>query len=145
MPSEATPALSGQCYCGAVRVEASAAPITVAYCHCTDCRRLSGAPVSAFAAFGPGDLIWTPALGAGRSHAPGVRRWFCEACGSPLAATYDYLPGQLYVPVGRFDQVDALPPRSHSHAGCQVPWLHLIVDLPRSRASGRDLLNDLAQ
>ncbi|MGX9356874.1 GFA family protein [Roseobacteraceae bacterium S113] len=138
MPSEA---LKGRCYCGAVQVEASAAPITVAYCHCSDCRRLSGAPVGAFAAFAHG-LHFEPPLGAGFSMSEGVRRWFCQACGTPLAATYAYLPGQTYVPVGVFDAPEALAPEGHSHAASQLPWLHLADDLPRDAASARDRLNE---
>lgn len=43
--------LTGRCYCGATTVQATLAPLTVAYCHCIDCRRVTGAQVAAFAAF----------------------------------------------------------------------------------------------
>ena len=43
----AGPLHTGGCRCGAVRFEASADPHHVSYCHCKDCRRASGAPVSA--------------------------------------------------------------------------------------------------
>ncbi len=145
MPSDTaalTGNLTGQCYCGAVRVKASAAPFTTAYCHCSDCRRISGAPVSALAAFAPDSLLWTPALGVGVSHSAGVRRWFCTSCGSPLVARYEYLPDQSYVPIGLFDDASSLAPQSHSHAGSALSWLHLRDDLPKSTGSGRGRLND---
>src|SRR5690606_37198555 len=44
------------CRCGAVRFEASAEPHQVSYCHCSDCRRASGAPVSAFVGFKVGQV-----------------------------------------------------------------------------------------
>lgn len=136
--------LTGRCYCGAVRFRAATQPLTTAYCHCNDCRRVSGAPVSAFACFAPSAVTWTPGIGSGVSHAPGVRRWYCTSCGSPLAATYDYLPDQVYVPVGLFDDIDALAPAGHSHFGSRVSWLHLEDDLPRSDGSGRERLNRAA-
>ncbi|MEL7215607.1 MAG: GFA family protein, partial [Pseudomonadota bacterium] len=93
------PVLTGRCYCGAVRLEASAAPRVVSYCHCADCRRWTGAPVAAFAAFSPSALTGLD-LDAGRSHAPGVTRWICAACGSPLASHFVYLQDQIFVPLG---------------------------------------------
>ena len=139
MPSDAD-TLTGRCYCGQAMVVARAAPQTVAYCHCNDCRRVSGSPVSVVAAFAPEDLTWTPPLGPGASHNEGVRRWFCPECGSPLAARYAYLPNQFYVPVGLFDDVSQLKPQSHSHSGSQVTWLHMSDKLPRTEGSNRATL-----
>lgn len=116
------------------------APDMIAYCHCDDCRRLSGAPVAAFAAFATEALAVDPPLGAGVSHTPGVRRWFCTKCGTQIGASYAYLPGQIYVPVGVFDQVADLAPELHAHAGSQVPWLSIDDDLPRYMESSRDAL-----
>jgi hypothetical protein len=41
----------GGCHCGAVRYEVSGEPQHVALCHCSDCRKSSGAPMVAWAAF----------------------------------------------------------------------------------------------
>ena len=133
--------ITGRCYCGAFRFNAPA-PQTVSYCHCSDCRHWTGAPVAAFAAFASGEVRFDPPLGPGLSVAPGVRRWACARCGSPLAATFDYLPDQVYVPVGLADQPELLPPQLHSHAQGQLPWLHLTDNLPREAASARDSLSD---
>ena len=38
----------GQCFCGAVEIEASGNPEGMGYCHCTSCRSWSAAPVNAF-------------------------------------------------------------------------------------------------
>lgn len=122
-------------------VEANAPPEVVTYCHCNDCRRLSGAPVAAFAAFAEDVLDFRPDRGRFHSSSPAVERWSCPSCGTQLAALYDYLPGQIYVPIGLFDQAADLVPSHHSHADSALPWFHLNDELGRSGASGRDVLN----
>ncbi len=110
------------------------------YCHCGDCKRATGAPVVAFAAFDFDDFTVMPGLPAPVSVTDGVRRWFCRDCGSPVAATYDYLPGMVYVPLGLIDQADALAPQMHAHAGSRFHWMDAGIDLPSHDGSARDRL-----
>lgn len=131
--------LTGRCYCGATRFRADADPVTVAYCHCSDCRRWTGAPVATFAALPLQSLTLSPDPGS-RSAVQGVERWNCPDCGSPLAARFSYLPDQIYVPIGIIDQAGDLPPALHCHADNRLPWLHLADDLPQHGASGRAAL-----
>lgn len=39
---------SGDCFCGAVKLEVIGAPEAMGYCHCQSCRSWSAAPVKAF-------------------------------------------------------------------------------------------------
>lgn len=137
MPSDN--ALTARCYCGASRLTLDKPPSTVAYCHCDDCRRWTGAPVAAFAAFERGHVI--DQLPDAYCPVPDVERWTCPTCHAPLAAAFGYLPDQSYVPLGILDQADQLRPVMHSHAGSTLPWLHIEDDLPRADKSGRDALN----
>ena len=57
---------------------------------------------------------------------------------------YDYLPGQVYIPLGILDQADALAPRRHAHDGRRLPWLHIEDDLERFIGSARAALNQSA-
>ena len=140
MPSEA--ALTGRCYCGDVRLTLTTPPLTTAYCHCSDCKRWTGSPLPAFAAF-PRHAVDTSQFPApGFSTKAGVERWICPRCGSPLAATFDYLPDQIYVPVGILNDAASLSPELHCHADQALPWLCMSDELPRSSSSGRDLLNE---
>ena len=41
----------GGCRCGAIRYEELSVPIGVIYCHCSDCRGYTGAPVVTWVAF----------------------------------------------------------------------------------------------
>lgn len=89
-------------------------------------------------------MVFTPGKGPRKSVTKGVDRWFCTGCGTPLAATYDYLPGQIYIPLGLLDQADALAPVGHSHAESRLSWLHIDDNLPRDGASARVRLQDAA-
>ena len=43
----------GECFCGAVALEASGEPEGMGYCHCRSCRSWSGGPVNAFSLWKP--------------------------------------------------------------------------------------------
>jgi len=135
-PENTTFAVTGRCYCGATSLTAQNLPQTVTYCHCNDCRRITGAPVAVFAAFATGDLALSPDPGPISAY-HGVERWFCRKCGSPLAAQFDYLPEQIYVPIGVLDQADRLVPQLHCHSESRLPWLKIDDDLERNATSGR--------
>lgn len=133
--------LTGRCYCGKTRLRATRRPQTVAYCHCSDCRRWTSAPVAAFAAFDEAAVVFTPNEGSQVSVNPGATRTFCASCGSPLTGRYDYLPGQVYIGVSIFDQASELVPKLHTHESHRLTWLHITDDLPRVASTGRVNLN----
>lgn len=77
----------GQCYCGAVTIEASGAPLDMGYCHCANCRKYSGAPVNAFTLWKMDDVKVTKGadlLGKFKSSEISERR-YCTKCGAHVA------------------------------------------------------------
>jgi len=133
--------LTGQCYCGKITVTTTYEPKAIAYCHCEDCRRWTSAPVTAFAAFSEGQLVFSPNEGQQISMSSGVKRTFCRDCGSPLTGRYDYLPGQVYIGISIFDQAAALQPEIHCHNSEKLPWLHIDDSLERVGSSGRSKIS----
>lgn len=132
--------ITGRCYCGALHIRTTAPAQVVAYCHCDDCRRVTGGPVAAFAAFAPDEIDVQPAWPDAVEINSGVKRWFCPACGSAIGAWFSYLPDQIYVPVGVIDQIDELAPELHCHADNAPGWLHLNDNLVRDTGTARDRL-----
>jgi hypothetical protein len=121
---------SGGCRCGAVRFEASGEPISVGYCHCTDCRRATGAPVSAFVGFRAEEVH----LGGGtlRIFENGaVTRSFCNVCGSPIAYLDQRLEGRSYFMLGAMDRPGDYRPTLHAYVREQLPYVHMPDGLPR--------------
>ena len=135
-----TAVITGRCYCGHTTFSAHQQPCTVTYCHCGDCRRVTGAPVAAFAAFDEGGVRFVPDEGHSISITDGVVRTFCRACGSPLTGRNAYLADTVYIAVGLIDQAAEFPPSLHSHAENCLPWLHISDEIPRESGSARDAL-----
>lgn len=121
----------GRCLCGALTFTAEGAPLAVSYCHCRDCRRATGAPVSVFAGFTEARVRMQGAEPRIRESSPGVRRAFCGTCGTPLFYADHRLPGELFLTVGVFDHPERLAPARHAWVSQQLPWLRLADDLPR--------------
>lgn len=127
--------VSGRCYCGATEFRSSEPPTVVVYRHRADCRRSSGAPVAAFAAFWDEAALFTPNAGHVVSPSPSVARRFCGSCGSPLSGRYDYAPGMLFVPVGLLERPEDFPPTRHAHFGEKIECLVTDDDLERDAGS----------
>lgn len=72
----------GSCYCGQVQFTVTGKLREVLFCHCSQCRKLSGHIVAASAATKEnidisGQVSWYQS-------SPNHRRGFCGNCGSPL-------------------------------------------------------------
>ncbi|MGV6839511.1 MAG: GFA family protein [Planktomarina sp.] len=128
----------GACYCGAVTLDCANLPNDAAYCHCTSCRRWTGAAAPAFVGANADDLkLSGPALW--RNHGD-VRRANCRECGSPLAAQFPYLPGKSYIPVGVLDDASQITPTIHCHTGEAIAWALPSDGLQRCIGSCRDAI-----
>ena len=123
--------MHGGCFCGAVRYALTAAPVLVSYCHCTMCRRTSGAPMVAWATYAPDAFRWEAASARELQSSAHARRTFCPSCGTPL--TFGEVPHGTFidVTVGSMDDPASMPPRTHIWTSRQLPWMELHDDLRR--------------
>lgn len=78
-----TESYRGECFCGAVEVEATGAPAAMGYCHCSSCRSWSAAPVNAFTLWAPDAVRVTRGAEFVGHYAktPNSDRQFCTQCG----------------------------------------------------------------
>lgn len=121
---------SGGCRCGGVRFEASADPLHVSYCHCTDCRKASGAPVSAFVGFMADAVVISGETLKNYVNGP-VSRSFCRKCGSPIAYIDARLPDNIYFMLGVMEMAAYYKPTLHAWVREQLPFVHMPDGLPR--------------
>ena len=122
--------LSGQCLCGAITYQVSGEPGFVALCHCTDCRRASGAPMVAWAMFAEAALILTKGTPKTINSSGTAMRSFCAACGSGLFyRNAAILPGMLDVQTATLDNPEALPPTVQIQTAERIGWMQHLNDL----------------
>lgn len=117
------------CRCGTVRLRIDAAPVAQFYCHCNDCRAVTGGAFAPIALF-PGDAV---AMSGGETFAwtyKELPRTRCSSCGTFL---YGEPPGLgLRGVSGVLLPADTFKPAFHIH--CQNAILPVMDDLPHFKA-----------
>ena len=120
----------GGCLCGALRYRIDGPIDHAVHCHCTMCRRWSGAvavtwftvPLSQFE-------ITTGQLAAYKSSDHGERR-FCPTCATQVAFWSSKRPDEIDVTIGTLDHPEKYPAKRHVFAANRLPWVHLDEQLP---------------
>ena len=131
--------LLGGCFCGALRYEAEGRPFNSTLCHCTDCRKASGAPAMAWFSVRREQLRWSanaPQLVRSSAHA---LRGFCPQCGASLVFQDDDWPDEIDIATASLDDPGQVPPRDHTFVRSRLAWMDLHDGLPeyqRTRADG---------
>lgn len=124
--------LEGGCHCGAIRYRVKETPVYHALCHCTDCRRATGAPAVSWALFRNENfevLRGDAKVYASSEHA---RRHYCGACGTSLFYTNEIVfPGMTDIQSATLDDPAALPLQIHVQTAERVPWMKDLAALPQ--------------
>jgi hypothetical protein len=126
--------LTGGCLCGAVRFELDEPLVSAGYCHCTRCRRRTGAAASAQGRIAPGSLRVVAGEELVTCYRPpdGFAKCFCSACGSALWSRSQDDPGVLSVRIGAFDHDPGIRPQYRQFVAYAASWEPLPEDgLPR--------------
>jgi len=130
-----TPArtLVGRCLCGAVSYAVADEFAYAANCHCSNCRRATGAAFKPFAGIQRDKLRITTGVDRrmlyGAEDAGDIH---CGLCGSLL---YSVVRNGAYVHVAMGTLVDApsIRPTHHIFVGSKAPWFDITDTLPQYR------------
>lgn len=126
--------LSGGCYCGDIRYETDGTPFHETVCHCSICRRTSGAPIVAW--FSVPRAQFRVIRGEPRRfRSPQAVRSFCPRCGTQLTFAADAFPEEIDVTTASLDDPNALPPKDHSYVTTRLTWVVLADGLPQFSGS----------
>jgi len=118
--------ITGGCLCGATRFQITGSPGDASYCHCADCRRVTGSAFNvgvtvdwpAFAIIAGTPKGFTKLADSGNE----LTRYFCPECGSPLYGASPVHPDVVYVRAGAFDDPSVVKPTHQSWVCSAVPW-----------------------
>jgi hypothetical protein len=121
----------GGCLCGAVRYRATARPLRGVICHCSICRRHSGAPVLAFVHFPLTAFAWLRGEPNWYRSSRHAQRGFCAACGSTVAMREEVLSDRVQICVGSLDEPHKVRIDDHVWTSESLAWFEIKDGLPR--------------
>ncbi len=122
--------MTGRCHCGAVAYQIKQIE-RCGLCHCTDCRRWSGAPMVGWVAAKEEDVT---IVGKTQAYAssPNAKREFCAACGTGLFYRNPVvLPGIIDIQSGTLDHPESVPPEGEIMVKEKLPWMNHLNELPQ--------------
>jgi len=127
--------LKGSCLCGGIQYEIEAELGPVTNCHCSQCRKASGAAFASNASVSSAAFCFLTGAELLREweSSPGVKRCFCGRCGSPILKRHDARPETVRLRLGTLDTDPRVKPSRHIYVASKAPWVDIPVDgLPRS-------------
>ncbi len=126
----------GSCLCGRVRYRVEGVLSNMSNCHCTDCRKNSGAAFVTYVEAPKRAFAYVKGAEEIRTHQAdsGTRRAFCRACGSTLACYVDS-DDLIEITASTLDTHTDLRPEYHIYVRSKVPWYDIQDGKPQHQAT----------
>jgi len=130
--------ITGRCLCGHIKYEYTGDPGQSSYCHCSDCRKVTGSAFIVSVRFeakyfrittGYNTKSYTKIADSGNS----ITRDFCPNCGSPIFSKSPHYPEHIWVRAGTLDDSSFVKPTHQSWTDSKVEW----ADIPKEIKSFR--------
>jgi hypothetical protein len=128
--ADSTEALCGGCYCGHVRYEAAGDPFHATSCHCSICRRVSGAAFVTWFSIQRAEFTWVRGHAASFASTAKGTRTFCPLCSTPLTFQHADYPAEIDITLCSLDDPTALTPKDHTFVSNRLAWVQLADQLP---------------
>lgn len=127
---------TGRCLCGDVRWGVTGRLPPVGFCHCSQCRRVSGAGSNAVMHVRAERLVWLSGEDARRTYAlpSGWSNTFCGRCGCPTPQLGPH--GRWFVPAGSLDGQPELTISGHIRVSDKPAWAVIGDDAPQFPENG---------
>jgi hypothetical protein len=124
---------TGGCCCGRIRYEAAGAPFHETSCHCSICRRTTGAPFVAWFSVARTRFRLTGGEPTRFNSTAAGTRSFCPHCGTQLTFEHEDSSDEIGVTICSLDDPELVPPRDHTHTSSKLNWVQLADGLPEHR------------
>ena len=131
--------LKGHCQCGQLRYEADASVFHETACHCSVCRRTSGAPFVAWFSVPLASFRFTQGTPASFRSSDHGTRSFCPHCGTTLTFQSSRYPQEIDITTCSLDDPEQVPPKDHIYTSTQLQWVQLADGLPSFPGSRSDV------
>jgi hypothetical protein len=128
---------NGSCFCGAVELAVTGAPVAMGYCHCESCRHWSAGPVNAFTLWKPESVRITRGadkIGSYRKTPRSERKW-CKACGGHLMTEHPHW--------NLIDVYAAVIPSFGFEAGVHVNYQETVLPIHDGKLKLKDLPSEM--
>ncbi len=123
--------LTGSCHCGKVQYTITGQPFAGDYCHCRDCQKITGSPISAWMDFKTTHVTWTKGKPKIYHSSEFIRRGFCDNCGSTLTYNHINHPEFTTIAITSLDNPNLAQPTYHIYTSSKVAWFNVDDQLPR--------------
>ena len=125
--------VKGSCLCGGIKYEVDGTFGKVVHCHCSMCRKATGAAFRTRAAVATEAFHWLTGedLVSRYESSPGETRTFCRVCGATLPTFFCDRPHEIGLPLGTLDDDPAVRPSAHVWVGSKAPWWEITDSLPQ--------------
>lgn len=127
--------LKGGCYCGRIRYEAAGEPFNESNCHCSICRRTTGAPFVAWFSVPRSQFRLTKGSPARFRSTVKALRSFCAHCGTQITFEHDDFAREIDVTTCSLDDPNAVPPGDHIWTSSRLRWVRTADGLPEFEES----------
>lgn len=131
--------VTGSCLCGAIRFGIRPPSVAFRYCHCTRCRKATGAAHAANMFVPESQFNWLSGESMIRHfNLPGAKRFavsFCTECGTRVPHK---VPGteNMLIPAGVLDAAPDLKPDASIFWGSRAAWFIETPTLPKHEEYG---------
>lgn len=125
--------IKGSCLCGGIKYEVDGPLGRVVNCHCSICRKATGAAFRTRAKVMTAAFHWSQGeeLISRYDSSPAETRTFCRICGATLPTFFRDRPDEIGLPLGTLDDDPGTRPSAHVWVDSKAPWWEITDTLPQ--------------
>lgn len=115
--------IEGGCFCGSVRYSFESDDYLSANCHCSMCRRTSGAAFLSWLAIPLTSFQYKKGTPKKLISSSQGSRYFCKNCGTPLTCLLDEYPKYIYATICSLDRPQDFKPKDNIYIEDMLDWV----------------------
>ncbi len=115
--------IEGGCFCGSVRYNFEKNNYLSSNCHCSMCRRISGAAFVSWLAIPVPAFEYTKGEPKKLISSSQGSRYFCQDCGTPIVCLLEDYPESIYITICSLDKPQDFEPKVDIYVDDKLHWV----------------------